>query len=196
MIDIKPLFNPGKIKADSKKAKLAIEKATVSTLNKLGSQGITQGRKAITSTYNIKAKDVSSSITLIKANKNHKIATIRAKGDNSLPLFKFGGRPSMPASQAGIKVPYRRRTKASAKVLRGGKREKFKHAFVAKMGSNISIYQRTTGKSLPVKILKTMGVPGMFRSKAITVIDTLIKDKGQQIFEHELKFYLDRAGIK
>jgi len=195
-VTITPLFKTPEIKRKTRAAQAAIEKATISALNKIATQGMTQGRKAITETYNIKNADVKPAFKLIRARKDNPIATIRARGDTSLPLFKFGGLPKAPVSQAGIPAPYKRRRKASAKVLKKGTRERFRHAFVAKMGSEVSIYERTTGKRLPVRKLRAIGIPAMFENVSVKAIDGIVRAKGQQIYEHEAGYYLDKAGVR
>ena len=195
-VDITPTFNMANVKRTSKAASSAIDKAIVSALNKIAAQGLTGGRKAITTKYNIKASDIKPAITLLKARKSNPVAIIRARGAKALPLFKFGGLPKAPVSQAGIKAPYRGRRKASAKVLKKGKREKLRHAFVAKLGGNVSIYERVGSKRLPVRKVMSLGIPVMFEHASVHAIEDYVKAQGQQIFEHELGHYLKKVSVK
>jgi len=192
-IDITPMFNTSKIKATSKAAQRAVDKAIVSSLNKIAAQGTTKGKKAITTTYNIKARDITPAIKVIEAKKGHHVVTVHAKGGQYLSLYKFGGLPKQPVSQAGIKAPYKRRRKASAKVLKRGARTKMRHAFVAKLKGSTAIYQRTTGRSLPIRRLNAIGIPVMFKDQAVQAIGAYVVSDGQRIFDHELKHYLDKV---
>ena len=196
-VTLTPLQSMSGIKSKSRAVQMATEKAIVSSLNKMAAQGMTQGRKAITDKYNIKAKDVKNAITIKRASKGRHEAIIKARGDSSLPLFLFGGSPKQPKSQVGIKAPYKRRTRASAKVLKAGKREKLKHAFVAKMPSgNVGIFERVGKKSLPLREKTTIGIPKMFKFEAVKAIDRVVETKGEQIFKHELGYYLDKIGVR
>jgi len=201
----------------------AVERATVSSLNKLGNLGITASTKAITKEYNIKTAPVKDGIKLERARREttrkaaRMFAAIRATG-RAFPLFAFGGRPTTPASQAGIprtasaktaaaerrlkaKGAYPGRKRASVRVRKQTGRATLKHAFVARMKSgHTGIFERTSergekGKE-KIRELFSVGVSFMFAKRAPVILERMMKDRGIEMFRHELAFYMGRIQAR
>ncbi len=179
-----------------------IERGAVSALNKIGAQGVTVSVRTMTNEYNIKTRDVKKGVRLIRARAGSAqragriYATIAASG-GAFPLFKFGGLPKAPVSQAGIPAPYKGRRRASVRVRRGAGRTTLKHAFVARMRSgHVGIFERRGPRSLPVKELYSLGVAQMFKLKAVDALVKLMREKGPRTLRHEIGYQMSRNRMK
>lgn len=149
-----------------------VEKAVVSTLNKLGAQGITVGVAAITKVYNIKKSEAKKHLSLTKAQRSWTSKTgndrsaklyaqIRGVG-KWIPLIKFGAIPNTVTSQKGKPryasnrkggrkrgswieggAQYPGRKRVSVLVNRKVGRVKYRHLFIQKMPSgHVAIFER------------------------------------------------------
>jgi|GEM_PF-3474465 len=174
------------------------QKATVSALNKIGAQAATQVKKEIRATYNIKLKDLTGQIKLIRAkggSAGQLFAVIHGAG-RPISLYKFAPRPTEPQAQAG--VPVRKRKAVSVKVLKQGGRKTLPHAFLvrAKGAATPSIFAREGKSRLPIKRLLTVGIAKMFEKEGIPAAREVTRTKGKAIILHELDFYLKKeAGL-
>lgn len=175
-------------------------KATVSALNKIGSQATTQAKRKVRGVYNIKAKDLSASIKLIRAKSglsgNEQLfAVLKGSGD-PLSLYKFSPSPKEPPVQKGVPLKSRKRRKVTVKVLRQGGRKRLKNAFVARIkgAKTPSIYAREGKKRLPIKRLLTVGPAKMFEKQGIPAAQQIVRKKGKDIMLHEIDYYLKRES--
>jgi hypothetical protein len=155
-----------------------------------------------------------------KSREGRLYATIIASG-RSMPLLAFGAIPAGPKSQKGIPRfelgqtmgPFRSdgdrrraakldkagqypgRKRVSAKVLRGGRREKFRHAFVARMPSgHIGLFERTEGRA--IREMHSVGIARMFEALAVRELERLMREKGPVVLKHELDYALGRIRKK
>jgi len=177
-----------------------VERATVSALNKIGAQGITQTKRAITKKYNIKQKDLKGSLVLHRAARGTKsregrhFARIAATG-SSIPLYKFAARPVEPKPQAGVAV--KRRTPVTVKVMKQGGRKKVPHAFIGRMASgHVGVFTREGKASLPIRERYSVGVAKMFEKEGVKAAEAITRTKGRQIVQQELNYYTKHWGGK
>lgn len=175
-------------------------RAMVSAINKTARQVDTAVRKAIRETYNIKAKDLSKARILRKARFSNPRASVSAKGGR-IPLSSFAARQVKKGATVRIKK------KEPRKLIKG--------AFVAQVGGHRGVFWRGRpgdgrrrrksvprrekrdniwgSTQLPIDELTTLSIPKMFEAEGLDVgIDTA-NEKYPPIFEHELRFYVNRA---
>jgi hypothetical protein len=133
----------------------AFPKAAVSSLNRVGKSTRTQISSLIREKYNIKKSDLDKTIGKPwKAIPSDLRSKIIIKGSPT-PVFKFGGKPSVPKQRASVSVMIRRGRRISISRY---------HAFVAKMSSgHIGIFYRTGEKVIPTK--GRYEPAGIFREK-------------------------------
>lgn len=147
-------------------------------------------------------------------------ATIIATG-RFIPLISYGAIPSVPVSQKGIlryecgqtMGPFRNegdrrraakldkagqypgRKRVSTKVKRAGRRETFRHAFVARMPSgHIGLFEGTEGRA--IREMHSVGIARIFETFAVREIERIMRDKGPSVLKHELDYYLGRIKVK
>jgi len=201
MIEVGKIEGFGDVERKLRKLPHIARKASVSAVNKLGTQGTSKAKKRVREWYNIKLKDLKGAIVLVRAQSASKFrdervfSMVRGLGD-PLPLIKFGALPKQPPNQKG--VPIRRRRPVTVKVLRQGPRQVVPHAFVASLRSTAlpNIFMRKGPASHPVRTLYTVGVTKMFEKKGIPSIKELLAAKGRDVFLHEIDFYLKKeAGL-
>ena len=176
-----------------------VAKATVSGLNKIGSQGTTQAKRKITSWYNIKQKDLKGHVMLIRARSASKtraerhFAIVRGTG-KPIPLMKFAARPTEPPVQKGI--PVGKRKPVTVKVLKNQPRKIVRHAFVAQLRTTAApnMFMRKGKARHPVRTLYSLGIQKMFEKEGIPAIEEIARTKGRRILEHELDFYLKKES--
>jgi hypothetical protein len=189
----------GALSAKFNAAPLAIEKAMVSSCNKLARSGLTQGKRAITAKYNVTLSAIKDSVYTIPAKRAGMagarfFAMIVAAAKKGIPLYRFGALPKRPPRQRGIPIP--RRKAVTVQVLKEQGRKIVPHAFVAMMPSgHIGVFHRKAG-NVPAKTghaaimeLYSLSVPIMFKNASIKAIEQLVMSKGRQVFEKELAFY-------
>lgn len=177
----------------------AVDKAIVSSVNKLAESGIVKAKKEITGAYNLKKSDLQKAFLLVRAQRQGKRgvrmhAEIIAHG-RGLYLYDFKALPKNPPRQKGI--PIARRKKTSVQIMKGGERTALPHAFIARMSSgHVGVFYRSGGKMAAnpkrsaIKEKFEISAASMFEKKAVGALNGLIASKGTATFEHELNFYL------
>lgn len=182
-----------------------VEKATVSALNKIGTQGTTQAKKKVTGTYRLRTKDLKGYLKLRRARRgsagSRLFAVISGTG-KPFPLVKFDSRSSTAMQKQGNVpsqkgIPVAKRKPVHVKVKKQGGRKKVQHAFFARMPSgHVGIFKRdpsggrTARGSAAIRQLYTTGIAKMFEKEGIPAIETIIRTKGREIVQHELDYYL------
>lgn len=161
---------PGKLKHSYTLPKELIEmsdmfpKASSAALNRVVRSARTQVSRDIRDVYNMKARDVSRVITVSQSSPKRLIAILKTAGRN-IPLIFFD------AKQKNIGV--------SVKIKRGA-RKTIRGAFLATMPSgHTGVFMRKGKGRLPIKELRTIGLPAMFNSKLIR--EKLIQFIGQNL---------------
>lgn len=216
MLIINKLQGMEELRARLKDTPRRIELAMASGLNKIGSQANTQAKRAITGVYNIKSGDVSKAMERIPAKAQYgkragrMFTVIKVNKGGRIPLFMFGGRPRNPPGQKGIAVS--KRTLATVQILKGSSRrtvtvdkETGNLGFVARMpkSGHTGIFVRTgkwnsnpnrfvkPGKEHEsIRELKSGGIGTMFEKAGVKAMDRLVAEKGHDIMQHEVNYYL------
>jgi hypothetical protein len=175
------------------------KKAMVSALNKVGSQGKTEGSTLIRDNYNIKKKDLDPLIKITYAKGSRLIVVITATGW-PIPLTEFGAK----------------QLTAQNRVISKTKSRQLKRASKMSMGVTVSIIKgRTT--SLPKAFIHVTkkGFMGVFvsvgdrsiKSKSLVSPATLfggkkvmsrviqrVQDQWPIVLSSEIDYYLSRRG--
>ena len=186
---IKAKSNFKKVELEFKAAGKGVEKATRSAINSVAAQGKTKASKTIRAVYNIKAKDVNKTLTVIRVNATNKEAKIISKGYKALSLGKF--KPTQ--TKKGVEVKIKMTNKKG--LVRG--------AFKATMPSgHQGVFKRhgekremTRGRykgkeRQPIQDKFAIGVPIMFRAKAVMPkVQRFIREKFPIILKSKLEYF-------
>lgn len=113
------------------------------SLNTTTKRAMTAGSKEVRGTYNIKASELNSYMSMRKAREySGDLRTVVKVSSQSVPLYRFGGQ-SFVAKTKGAKKYYG----ASAKPLRRSRRKKYKGAFPAVMSNgHLGIFTRSKSR--------------------------------------------------
>jgi hypothetical protein len=155
----------------------ASKKAMVSAINKTLPGIRTETVREVTKVYFIKASDVRSTMTVLKAYPSKVEGIIRSEGE-ALPLGKFKVTPNKPTKRrprAGVRVSMRRDTSFT-----------LEHAFIAVMSSSHKgVFERFERKAASERYQKRTGKGEVFarlkiREKPGLAVPSMIKDAGIQ----------------
>lgn len=193
-----------RVNVDGLRRKLnAIEKhlgdnAVVSALNKTAAQAKTRMSELIRADYNISAALVRERLRIRKAQRSG-IATFTAL---------LIGNPETGGQRRSMNLVHFLEKNATAKAFRRGKnlrldelrfhvrktggKQRLPGAFIGNKGRTVFI--RTSAGRLPIKAVRTIGVPQMFNTKKnITEIKAWIEANLPRILDSEVKHYLARV---
>lgn len=163
---------------DAKKIPRAFKQALVSTINKTIAKGKTAASREVRKIYNIKAKDLSKAVKVVKA-KFGKISGAHVVVGKRLRLYYFGAKQN----KSGVSV----------RVRKDSGRKTITSAFIATMPSGLTnVFRRTTSKRLPIKSLTTVDEAGMYDKEGEKSFDKTVNREIYKIFEHELDYRLGK----
>ena len=162
--------------------------ATVRTLNRVAESAKVASARHIAPQMNSRQAAVKRRIFTQKATFKRLWATLVAK-DRTLQMIEFVVGSKKPTQQVGGK-----RGLVKAKVY--GKVRTLPHAFIAprKAGSSkTTVYQRKTGKRLPLKLLHGPGIMQLFRQRENdAIMQAKVKERLPIEFARNLAFYVNR----
>lgn len=165
-------------------------KVAMRTLNRLARDARPASRRAIREEYNIKASDVK--VETVLATASNLTAWLKGSG-RRVSLIKFGARQN----RRGVAVQVKRgSTKtisgAFIKQPQGRNWKKYGQRKVISAPVQL-VLQRQGRKAYPLKGLDTLSVGQMLRGeRSMKAINTICRDKGASILQHELEFLLSR----
>ncbi len=197
----------------------AIQKAVVSTLNKLTERAKTSGIQAITETYNIKRKDLvndsngNARIKIYKARQNSEAAILEVKG-RPISFAYLGAKQTDKTGKKvvtvkGTKVLKRTGSKFSGvtvEVIKGKKTE-LPGGFLAKTKSgHTGVFQRTAGSVMKSRSKyggtkhaekihdhALPSVASLFGGrKVLSAIEERVNRDAVKVFRHELEYYIGK----
>lgn len=195
-----------------------VDKALKSTLNKLAAQAKTAVSKKIRETYNIKARDLGTAMTVVNARSASDGAQLIASGPR-LPLLYFDAQETIIQGNAAIinrratgrnavGIASRRVRKGSkqrgvtVKVLNAGGRKAVKGplgfgGFFAKGQSSGThqIFMRARASRLPIDKLTGPAVPETL-GKNVGVVQAFVNAESARIFSNELDFYTSQVASR
>lgn len=177
-------INANKLKEVEKELGQYKDKAPVAlyrALNRAAANAKTNVSKKAREKYNVKAKDVGSTIKIVNANKGSLRAIVQSTGER-LPLIKFRVSPSSPRPKNPPKV-------LKVEVKRGGLKA-LVGAFVANVNGN-KVFKRTTSKRLPIEQLFGPAVPQMIGSGSVK---EFVESEATKIFDQRLDHEIQRIS--
>lgn len=154
----------------------AAKKATVRTLNELGSNLKTQTVKETRKRYNIKARNLKSKLKVRKANYGNFKWTMDIPNSARPNLINFSAK--------------RVKTGVSIKVMNSGGRSVVKGAFIGNKGS--TVFTRKGKDRLPIKTVSGLS-PSQMISKGLR--DRKLKEvekKAPEVFRRNFDFYISK----
>lgn len=154
----------------------AVKKATVRTVNELGSELKTQTVKETRKKYNISAARLKGKLKVRKANYSNMRWSMTIPRDKKLNLINFAARQV----KKGVSV----------KVLQSGGRKTVKGAFIANDGK--TVFTRKTKKRLPIKTVTGLSPSQMISNKLRDKKLEEIEKKAPKRFRQNFNFYISK----
>ncbi|WP_297429308.1 phage tail protein [Clostridium sp.] len=148
-------------------------------LNRAAANAKTNASKKAREQYNIKSKDISETITIVKANKSSLGAIVKSAGER-IPLIKFKVSPSSPRPKNPPKV-------LKVSVKKGGLKE-ILGAFIANVNGN-KVFKRTSSARLPIQQLFGPAVPQMLGTSNVK---EYIETEASRVFDQRLDHEIQR----
>jgi len=173
------------------------DKAMVSAINKTATKAKAEMKRAVTSEFNILARDVGGKLRIKRANRKNLEAV--------LDPFAVGRRRSMNVirfMEKKVTLAEGRRRKKSGtqnqlrfKIKKKGGLQTIKGAFIGNKGR--TVFRRTTDARHPIEAVSTVGVPSMFNTKRINkrVRNKIRKDFPIE-FDRAANFHIARFNKK
>lgn len=202
-----------------KGSELALEKATVSALNKTITSTNSFAAKKIADEYRITQKDVKKALELRRATLAKMEAEISSKGAPGIPLSDFSVTPGRVPStihkpgkeitvigKRGRPLKGRHIARKSDRYLPGkginvmirrGSRKLIRNAFVVRLKSgHVGVFAKRSGKRLPVEELFGPSVVRILDSERYRKpIDDFAGQTMDKNMAHEAEYYLQREGV-
>lgn len=154
-------------------------------LERTAKQGLVSAARGIRANYNLPMNDIKRRFD-VYLNRRASMAYIRCHSlrTNRIPLIKFGAKIMRSRGKAtGVRV----------KIVRSGKTQVLRHAFLAKMSSgHEGIFTRERGSR---KIKEVMGIdaPAMLMSSKVEpAVTKRINEQLQKNMVHELQYQLSK----
>lgn len=191
--------------------------AATSTVNKLMAKAKTEAVKEAVSIWNIKKGDLTTTSTgkgrleVQRATYSNMTSTLTITG-RPLSLALFGAKQitgGIYKSKDGDAVKRGRVTGRMKKAgpipqgvsvqLKKGRTTLLRSAFLSRVkagnkGHHVGVFNRQGSGRLPILEKRVITVPSMFKQPRIMqVVQKVIADNQQKIFNHELQHYLSRA---
>ena len=158
-------------------------------LKRTTTTAVKEASQAVRAVYNIKAKDVKKNLkTRYQTEELKVIINIRSK---SISLYDFGGKQISVKKRPKNSKRSRRYLGASAKVLKAGRRKKYKGAFVATVKGHTAIYRRKTEDRFPIRRLNVISPTTMFKKYGVKKIEAVFN---RVFVERVLADYRYRTG--
>lgn len=159
--------------------------------------------RIVTSEYNIKVKDVKSTIKKNKARKGSLRAWLKSKG-RPLTLSRFRFSPSSPPTSAVRFGPGGQLTgkayKVKTKIKKSSGMKQLKtnpKSFVQMLSGHAQVMHRTGSSRLPLEVVRTLSVPQMI--DALKVSEQIQEEANKKLAEridHEISFRLKKVSAK
>lgn len=149
-------------------------------INRAAEAARTQAGRSVRETYNVKHKDVISTIKIKKASPNDLHADIRSRG-SVLELMKFKVNPTRPQPK--------RKAPITVSVKKGSSKS-IKEGFVAQMSNgHINVFTRVSNKRLPIKGHYGPSIPQMLGNDSVV---RFVEDKAEEVLGNRLEHEINR----
>jgi len=174
---------------DPKLLQLALKRG----LERTTTTAVKEASQAVRAIYNIKARDVKDNLRVKKPTVRDLVVTIYMSS-KPIPLFAFGGRRikvrKKPRNSSRTRTYYG----ASAKILRKGKRVKYKGAFIASKGAKTGIFKRKGAARLPIVEKRVISPTTMFRKYGVDRIEEVFNRVFEERVMADYRYRISKAG--
>ncbi|MFY0521018.1 phage tail protein [Lysinibacillus sp. UGB7] len=153
-----------------------VPKVVSRAINRSAHAARAQANRSVREHYNIKQRDVSSTIKVRTASPDNLTASIRSSGE-PLKLMTFRVSPNGPKKVKQVTVGVKK-----------GSRKRIKGAFVTGMNSgHVNVFTRVTKKRLPIRGHYGPSVPQMIGNESVvSVVENKAYDVLDKRLEHEI----------
>lgn len=155
-----------------------VPKVISRAINRAAHVGRAQATRSVRENYNIKHRDVSSTIKVRTASPDNLNANIRSSGA-PMKLMKFRVSPNSPKKAKQVTVGVKK-----------GSRKKIKGAFVAGMNSgHVNVFTRVSKPRLPIRGHYGPSVPQMIGNESVV---SVVENKTYQELDSRLDHEINR----
>ena len=172
---------------------ILLKKALNRSLNRTTTTAIALAVREVTKTYNIKASTMKSLMRVKKSILDTLEVTITISSA-PIPLYHFGAKTVRVRKKPKNSNKTRTYYGASAKVKKTGKRKRYQHAFIAKVGNQPGVYVRTTSKRFPIRQLKVISPTTMFKIHGKEKIEETFNKVFVTRAMRDYKYFVEKAG--
>jgi hypothetical protein len=159
----------------------ALKNASRSAINKMLTKARTAATKEVREHYNIKARDFKKHTKIRRARNNSLNGTFEVTGER-FPVYVFGAKKG----PKGVSV----------KIKKKGPRKVIRSSFIQTMPSGkVSVFKRKGKKRLPIKLVRTVAPAQMIKAQE-DALNKVIATEGPKILDREMKFYLQKGGLR
>ena len=189
-------FDPSAVIAKLNEVKNGLgDRAVRSAVNKVGAQAQTQMSKAIREDYKISAALVKERLQLRKATGGRAVTFTavlignpesggRKRSMNLVHFLEKGAQEKAFKRGTGWRLD-----QLKFQVRRAGGKESITGAFVGNKGRTVFI--RTGESRLPIKAVRTIGVPQMFSTKRnVGRVQAYVRENFPRVLQSEVKYFL------
>ncbi len=176
----------------------AMERATLSALNKTARSSRSYTVKRTAERYRVSQKALRKEIELIISRHGQRKARLRAAGSPGVPLYKFKPTPRrVPSTKRTKRGKYTPRGGISIAVRKDHARKKIKGAFVAQMRSgHIGVFRREKKRKLPIKELFGPSPVKMLDAEAnYDALQQFSEKEMEKNIVHDANYFLRKYGV-
>lgn len=181
MIDI-TIENYEKVQQALKDTPKIVNQVLSRAVNRAAKNAEVNMSKKVREQYVIKASDVKSAITIIKATSQSPVALVRATGKkNNLTKFKISPTGALqPQPKGGYK----------AKVKKSGSLNVVPRGFLVNVRGSLAFMQRVGSARMPIARLMGPSVPQMIGNKDVI---TYVENEAKSILDKRIQHELERV---
>lgn len=174
---------------------LIVSKAVNSAISKTAKKARTLVSKKIRQKYNVKANKINAALKVLKTPPYRDLISERVLSytGKRISLINFGAKR--------VRVKGTKRKGVSVLVKKGGGRKIIKGknkygAFIAEgKNNNVHVFMRESSLRFPVEKRDGPSIPGMISAtETKNEIDEFVGVEMQKQFDHELRYFLTKAG--
>lgn len=154
----------------------------------------------IRSTYNVPAKDIRNKLSVTKARKNYLHGSLRARGEMSVPLMRYGAYPRVPVVTAPKGPKGKRHRGVTVQVRKDGGRKIVQHGFVVNspsMGTPQVVKRVHQDRRYPLRVLYGPGHLSALREEEnLSELQEQALERFSKAIDHEARFLIEKAGLQ
>lgn len=145
-----------------------VDQATAKAINHTMSRLRTRGSRSVRAEYNIKARDISKATKIRRASSHSLRATLSAS-TKPLTMARFRPRLSKRGATVAIRKGHRERIPSAFAIKKRGDKQLFARGHYHRGTMQWrKRRQRKTGPDMPIQMIQTASVAGMFTPDAVS----------------------------